>query len=218
MYQITLFLILFTLFSQIMLLGNESYSSSIEIIQKKENFEEYLLKKNGLKILLYKNSSMPVSTVMITYNVGSRNEHKGVTGATHILEHMMFKGTEKFSVEKEMDYSNQMERIGARSNATTSYDRTNYYATLANEHVPLAIELEADRMRNLQINESSLTSEMVVVKNEYGRRENNPYATLQKEIFSTAFTVHPYHHPIIGWKEDIESVTVDKLKIFYDQF
>ena len=201
-----------------MLSGNELSSSSVEIIQQKENFEEYILKKNGLKILLYPNSSMPVATVMVTYNVGSRNEQKGVTGATHILEHMMFKGTKKFPLDKEMDYSNQMERIGARSNATTSYDRTNYYATLASEHVPMAIELEADRMRNLQINENSLASEMVVVKNEYERRENNPYATLQKQIFSTAFSNHPYHHPIIGWKEDIESITVDKLKIFYDQF
>ena len=105
-------------------------STSLQFIQKYESIEEYELENNGLKVLLQHNPSMPVATVMITYNVGSRNEKDGVTGATHILEHMMFKGTKDFPLDSNLDYSNQMERIGARSNATTSFDRTNYYATL----------------------------------------------------------------------------------------
>ena len=176
-------------------------NTSLRFIQKYESIEEYELENNGLKVLLQHNPSMPVATVMITYNVGSRNEKDGVTGATHILEHMMFKGTKNFPLDSNLDYSNQMERIGARSNATTSFDRTNYYATLGKRHVPLAIELEADRMRNLVLDKESLASEMIVVRNEYERRENNPYATLQKKIFSTAYKEHPYHHPIIGWKK-----------------
>ena len=192
--------------------------SNLQLIEKYDAIEQYKLKNNGLNILLHHNSSMPVATVMLTYNVGSRNEKDGVTGATHILEHMMFKGTTNFPLDADLDYSNQMERIGARSNATTSFDRTNYYATLGKKHVPLAIKLEADRMRNLQLNENALASEMVVVRNEYERRENNPYATLQKKIFSTAYEKHPYHHPIIGWKRDIESVTVEKIKAFYDTY
>ena len=193
-------------------------TTSLRFIQKYESIEEYELENNGLKILLHHNPSMPVATVMITYNVGSRNEKDGVTGATHILEHMMFKGTKDFPIDSNLDYSNQMERIGARSNATTSFDRTNYYATLGKKHVPLAIQLEADRMRNLVLEEDSLASEMIVVRNEYERRENNPYATLQKKIFSTAYKEHPYHHPIIGWKKDIESITVEKLQNFYDTY
>ena len=173
-------------------------STSLQFIQKYESIEEYELENNGLKVLLQHNPNMPVATVMITYNVGSRNEKDGVTGATHILEHMMFKGTKDFPIDSNLDYSNQMERIGARSNATTSFDRTNYYATLGKKHVPLAIQLEADRMRNLVLEEDSLASEMIVVRNEYERRENNPYATLQKKIFSTAYKEHPYNHPIIG--------------------
>ena len=110
-------------------------NNNLEFIQKYESIEEYELKNNGLKVLLQHNPNMPVATVMITYNVGSRNEKDGVTGATHILEHMMFKGTKNFPIDSNLDYSNQMERIGARSNATTSFDRTNYYATLAKKHV-----------------------------------------------------------------------------------
>lgn len=197
---------------------NQADNVSLQLIKQYDAIEEYELENNGLKVLLYHNATMPVATVMITYNVGSRNEKDGVTGATHILEHMMFKGTDTYPLDSNMDYSNQMERIGARSNATTSFDRTNYYATLGKKHVPLAIQLEADRMRNLQLNEKSLASEMIVVRNEYERRENSPYATLQKKIFSTAYEKHPYHHPIIGWKRDIESITVDKLQAFYDTY
>ena len=84
--------------------------------------------------------------------------------------------------------------------------------------MPLAIELEADRMRNLTLNKSELAAEMLVVRNEYERRENNPSETLYKKLFETAYEQHPYHHPIIGWKSDIESITVKKLKRFYDTY
>ena len=200
------------------ILGNNRSFDAFEFINKNENFEEYVLKSNGLKVLLYQNSNMPVASVMITYKVGSINEKTGLTGATHILEHMMFKGTSNFPMEKELDYSSQMEKVGARSNATTSFDRTNYYATLPSNNVPLAIELEADRMRNLKIREEELSSEMIVVKNEYERRENSPYSSLQKEIFANAYTKHPYKNPIIGHLKDIESINVEKLKSFYDQY
>lgn len=215
---ILLILTFFYGFSLMTFAYSQANNADFRLIKQHDTIEEYELKNNGLKVLLHHNPAMPVATVMVTYKVGSRNEKNGVTGATHILEHMMFKGTEKFSLDSDMDYSNQMERIGAQSNATTSYDRTNYYATLGKKYVPLAIQLEADRMRNLQLDEKSLASEMIVVRNEYERRENNPYATLQKKIFSTAYELHPYHHPIIGWKEDIESTNVDKLQNFYDTY
>ena len=131
---------------------------------------------------------------------------------------MMFKGSKNFPIDSKSDYSNQLERIGARFNATTSFDRTNYYATLGSKHIPLALKLEADRMRNLRLEEDSLDSELVVVKNEYERRENSPYTTLQKEIFSSAYKKHPYSNPILCLKEDIATTTIENLKSFYDTY
>jgi len=194
----------------------QSAPEGFEHIQTLDGIVEYRLKANGLSVLLMPNEGLPVATVMVTYKVGSRNEVTGTTGATHILEHMMFKGTEKFNSADGSDYSSQMERIGARSNATTWFDRTNYYATLPSEYVPMTIELEADRMRGLLIQEEDLASEMTVVRNEYERGENSPVRTLIKELFATAYMAHPYNHPTIGWRSDIESTSVEKLRDFYD--
>lgn len=190
----------------------------IQHIQTLDGIQAYKLTDNGLRVLIMPNDGLPVATVMVTYEVGSRNEATGTTGSTHILEHMMFKGTERFNSSDSSDYSSQMERIGARSNATTYFDRTNYYATLPSEYVPLAIKLEADRMRNLRILEDDLASEMTVVRNEYERGENNPVRTLIKEIYATAFVAQPYGHPTIGWRSDIESTSPEKLRTFYDTF
>jgi len=197
---------------------NASENRGLKHIQTFEGIEEHELVSNGMRILLMPNDRLPVATVMVTYKVGSRHEVAGTTGATHILEHMMFKGTPRFSTEEGNDYFSIMERIGARSNATTWFDRTNYYATLPSSYVPLAIEIEADRMRNLLIREEDLASEMTVVLNEYERGENNPVRTLFNELFATAFKAHPYSHPTIGWRSDIENVTPGKLRKFYDKY
>ena len=190
----------------------------IEPVRTLGGIEEYQLESNGLRVLLMPNEGLPVATVMVTYQVGSRNEVAGTTGATHILEHMMFKGTERFNSADGSDYSSQMERIGARSNATTWFDRTNYYATLPSEYVPMTIELEADRMRNLLIREADLGSEMTVVRNEYERGENSPVRTLIKELFAAAYMAHPYSQPTIGWRSDIENTSVEKLRDFYNVY
>ncbi len=194
----------------------QAIPEGIEHVQTLDGIEEYRLKSNGLNILLMPNEGLPVATVMVTYKVGALNEVTGTTGATHILEHMMFKGTERFNSADGSDYSQQMERIGARSNATTWFDRTNYYATLPSEYVAMTIELEADRMRGLLIREEDLASEMTVVRNEYERGENSPVRTLIKELYAAAYMAHPYSHPTIGWHSDIEATNVDKLREFYD--
>lgn len=199
-------------------LAGQTLPAGVEHLQTIDGIEEYRLTSNGLRVLLLPEPTQPVATVMVTYQVGARNEVTGTTGATHILEHMMFKGTEQFNSVKGNDYSTQMERIGARSNATTYFDRTNYYATLPRQYVPLAIELEADRMRNLRIRAEDLASEMTVVRNEYERGENNPVRTLIKEIYAAAFVAHPYSHPTIGWRSDIESTSPEKLRAFYNTF
>ena len=194
----------------------EDSLSSLKHLETHGGIESYALGENGLRVLLMPDAQSPVAAVMVTYDVGGRHEVAGTTGATHILEHMMFKGTENFSGED--SYSPTMERIGARSNATTYYDRTNYYAVLPSQFVPLAIQLEADRMRNLRILPEDLASEMTVVRNEYERGENNPVRTLIKEIYATAFMAHPYSHPVIGWRSDIENTSPEKLRQFYDTF
>jgi zinc protease len=213
-----LFPVLFFACILIRSLSAQALPAGVEHLRTVDGIEEYRLIDNNLRVLLLPQPNQPVTTVMVTYQVGARNEVTGTTGATHILEHMMFKGTERFNSAAGNDYSSQMERIGARSNATTYFDRTNYYATLPSQYVPLAIELEADRMRNLRIREEDLASEMTVVRNEYERGENNPVSTLIKEIYAAAFVAHPYSHPTIGWRSDIESTSPEKLREFYNTF
>ncbi|MDB5245476.1 MAG: peptidase domain protein [Parcubacteria group bacterium] len=179
---------------------------------------EYRLEKNGLRILLVPDSSVPVAGCMVTYNVGSRNEAVGYTGSAHLLEHLVFKGTSKFNPEKGTSMDKLLESKGAAMNASTSFDRTNYYQVLASDQLPLAIEIEGDRMRTARFLESDRASEMPVVRNEYEMYENDPASSLDKEVWGAAFMAHPYHHPIIGWKSDIEGVSIERLKQFYDDF
>ncbi len=179
---------------------------------------EYTLDANGLTVLLMPEHSSPTLTFMVTYRVGSRNEVTGTTGATHLLEHLMFKGTPEFNREKGNSVDQFLERIGGQYNATTGQDRTNYYANIGNEHLEGYLAIEADRMRNLWLRDSDRQPEMTVVRNEFERGENSPVQALFKEIFQTAFVAHPYHHPTIGWRSDIENVPIEKLKEFYDTF
>lgn len=179
---------------------------------------EYTLDANGLQVLLMPEHSAPVLTFMVTYHVGSRNEVTGTTGATHLLEHLMFKGTTKFQRPKGTGVDQLLERSGAVYNATTYLDRTNYYANIGSDRLPLVVELEADRMRNLLLQESDRQPEMTVVRNEFERGENSPFQALVKEIFQGAYVAHPYHHSTIGWRSDIEKVPIEKLREFYDTF
>lgn len=179
---------------------------------------EYRLDANGLQVLLMPEHSAPVLTFMVTYRVGSRNEVTGTTGATHLLEHLMFKGTERFNRAKGTGVDQLLERTGALYNATTWLDRTNYYQTLGKEHLAMVVEVEADRMRNLWLRDEDRRPEMTVVRNEFERGENSPFQSLIKEIMQAAFVAHPYHHSTIGHRSDIERVPIEKLKEFYDTF
>ena len=182
------------------------------------NIDEYTLDANGLQVLLLPEHSAPVVTFMVTYRVGSRNEVTGTTGATHLLEHLMFKGSLNYNRDKGNSLDLLLSKTGAQYNATTSFDRTNYYANLGNEHLPLIVDLEADCMRNLLLRESDRRPEMTVVRNEFERGENSPVQSLIKEIFHSAYVAHPYHHSTIGWRSDIEKVAIEKLREFYDTF
>lgn len=180
--------------------------------------DEYTLDSNGLRVLLLPQKSVPVVTFMITYHVGSRHEVTGTTGATHLLEHLMFKGTAKYNRSIGTGFDQQLERVGAETNATTWLDRTNYFATVPSNALPLLVELEADRMRNLALTDEDRKPEMTVVRNEFERGENDPRSALDKELWAAAFMAHPYHHDTIGWRSDIESVPIAKLRAFYDTF
>lgn len=178
----------------------------------------YTLPSNGLEVLLLPDRSAPVVTFMVTYRVGSRNEVTGTTGATHLLEHLMFKGSKNFHPGIGKGFDTLMDKVGGINNATTWLDRTNYYENLPSNHLELAVQLEADRMRNLLLLESDRQPEMTVVRNEFERGENDPLEALDKEVTAAAFIAHPYHHSTIGWRSDIEKVSIEKLREFYDTF
>jgi len=179
---------------------------------------EYRLDANGLGVLMLPQKLAPVTTFMVTYHVGSRNEVTGTTGATHLLEHLMFKGTTSHDRSLGTSYDQILERVGAETNATTWLDRTNYFASVPANALPQLIEVEADRMRNLSLREEDRRPEMTVVRNEFERGENMPTTALGKDIWATAFQAHPYHHDTIGWRSDIERVPIEKLRAFYDTF
>ncbi|MDX1438679.1 MAG: pitrilysin family protein [Rubricoccaceae bacterium] len=192
--------------------------SSFEFVRESSGIEEYTLSKNGLTVLLLSEGTAPVATFMVTYCVGSRNEVAGFTGATHLLEHLMFKGTERFNRDLGTSIFSVLQRVGAQMNATTWYDRTNYYELLPSEHLPLAMEIEADRMRGARVREEDLADERTVVLNELDRGENEPIRKLMHGVFSTAFHAHPYGHPVIGWRSDVETVQAVGLRHFYDTY
>lgn len=187
-------------------------------IRSVQEITEYCLDSNGLTVLLLPEHSAPAVTFMVTYRIGSRDESYGTTGATHLLEHLMFKGTEKHNKEAGTGFDQALERTGAETNATTWLDRTNYFETVGPQDLPLVIELEADRMRNLRLREEDRRPEMTVVRNEFERGENTPANALETEVWASAYIAHPYHHNTIGWRSDFENVPITKLRAFYDTY
>ena len=180
--------------------------------------EEYRHRRNGLVALLLAEAAAPVVAFQVTYRVGSRNEGAGLTGATHLLEHLMFKGTERFNRDLGTSVFQTLQAVGGQINATTWYDRTNYYALLPSEHLELAVEVEADRMRGARVRDEDLASERTVVLNELDRGENEPLRKLLHAVHATAFHAHPYRHPVIGWRSDVETVSAAGLRHFYDTY
>lgn len=180
--------------------------------------EEYVLTRNGLRVLYCHNPDAPVIGLMVTYLVGSRYEAAGHTGATHLLEHLMFKGSKHFPKKDGVSVLDRFQEKGALINATTWLDRTNYYEVVPKAHIEYAVHVEADRMRNAIITRRDLDEEMPAVRSEYARGENDAHEVLDKHLWATAFFAHPYHHPTIGWLPDIENVSIEKLREFYDTY
>lgn len=170
---------------------------------------------NGLKVLLKENHAAPVVTWIVAYKVGSRNEPVGATGSAHLLEHMMFKGTKTLGKGQ---VARLLERNGAEYNAFTDNDLTGYYETYSSDRLELGLMTESARMRDALILDSERQSEMTVVRNEMERGESEPGSLLWEEVTTTAFKSHPYHHPVIGWRADVENVASSQLKKYYDAY
>jgi zinc protease len=179
-----------------------------------EGITEYRL-DNGLKILVFPDSTKPTVTVNVTYLVGSRHEGYGETGMAHLLEHMLFRGSTKHP-----DVKKEIHDHGANFNGTTSFDRTNYFETVTatDENVRWALEMESDRMIHSFISRQDLDSEMTVVRNEFERGENNNVRVLEERVLSTAYLWHNYGHSTIGSRSDIEKVPIDRLQAFYRNY
>ena len=176
-----------------------------------EGVTEYRL-PNGLRVLTLPDPGMETVTVHITYMVGSRHEGYGEKGMAHLLEHMLFKGSQRYPQIKE-----EFNRRGARWNGTTASDRTTYFESLAatSANLEWAIAMEADRMVHSFVRKSDLDSEMTVVRNEFEMGENSAGGVLLQRMQQLAFPWHNYGNPIIGQRADIEQVPIGKLRAFY---
>jgi len=170
---------------------------------------------NGLSIVLLEDHSAPVVSFWVWYKVGGRSERPGLTGISHWVEHMMFKGTPKIGPGV---LDKLFARRGASWNGFTANDYTAYLETLPLAAWEMAPEIEADRMMNTEIHEDDVESERTVILSERGIAENDPGARLYEEVTAIAFKNHPYGLPVIGWREDLERITRDDLVAHYRGF
>jgi zinc protease len=168
--------------------------------------------RNGLKVLTRELHVAPVVTVWTFYRVGSRNEHPGTTGISHLLEHMMFRST---SSMKTGELDHLVASVGGRHNAFTNFDDTAYHITVPNGGLETALRIESDRMVNCLIEPEEVLRERGVVLSELMGRLNDPEEGLEEVTRSIAFRVHPYRTPIIGWKADVEAISPDAVRDYY---
>ncbi|HXI92241.1 MAG TPA: pitrilysin family protein [Blastocatellia bacterium] len=170
---------------------------------------------NGLTVVTKEMHDKPVVATMIWYRVGSRNEELGQTGKSHFLEHMLFKGTDRYK-KGEIDMITHLN--GGANNAFTWLDFTAYYFTFASDRWEAALEIEASRMRNTMFAEDEFASEKQVVEEELRIGLDGPWEALENEIWATAFRQHPYHWPTVGWLEDLEAASGADMKAYYDKW
>ena len=179
-----------------------------------EGITEYTL-DNGLRVLLFPDPSKPKVTVNLTVMVGSKHENYGETGMAHLLEHMVFKGTEKRG-----NIMEELTKRGADFNGSTWLDRTNYFETLSatDDNLRWALEMEADRLVNSKVAKKDLDTEMTVVRNEFESGENSPFRVLLQRVMSASYDWHNYGKSTIGNRSDIENVPIDRLQAFYRKY
>jgi len=180
-----------------------------------EEVKEYRL-DNGLKVLIIEEHKAPVATFQVWYRAGSRNEPAGKSGISHLLEHMMFKGTAEYGPG---ELSRIVQKNGGIDNAYTTKDYTAYFELLSADRISIAVDLESDRMQNLTFEPKEVSSERRVVMEERRLRyEDDPQNSLFEEVVSSAFKVHPYQRPVIGWMSEIDSIERKDLYDYYKKY
>ncbi len=193
----------------VLLLPLRAEGSEVSVYQG-QVVREFLL-PNGMKVLVSEDHKAPLVTIQIWYRVGSKDEPGGKSGISHLLEHMMFKGTKGFS--------RLIQKNGGVDNAFTTRDYTMYYETLPSDRIDIALALEAKRMKALTFTEEDVRYERNVVMEERRLRyEDDPQSLLYEEVVATAFKVHPYRRPIIGWMSDLKGIGKDDLERHYRRF
>ena len=177
--------------------------------------KEYTL-DNGLKVLISEDHKVPLATFQIWYRVGSRNEKSGTSGLSHLLEHMMFKGTPRYGSK---EFSRIVQKNGGMDNAYTTHDHTTYFQTMASDRIGLSIDLESDRMTNLIMDPKETMAERAVVMEERRlRTEDDPQNALFENAIATAMKEHPYRRPVLGWMSDIAAIQRDDLYAYYKKY
>ncbi|WP_043743403.1 M16 family metallopeptidase [Paramagnetospirillum magneticum] len=168
---------------------------------------------NGMQVVVISNHRVPIVSHMVWYKVGAADEEPGKSGLAHLLEHLMFKGTPSVPPG---EFSKIVARNGGRDNAFTSSDYTGYYQNVAVDKLELVMRMEADRMRNLVLDEANFRTERdVVLEERRSRTDNNPSALLNEQMEAALYLNSPYHRPIIGWPDEIAALTLDDALAFY---
>ncbi|SET55668.1 zinc protease [Nitrosospira multiformis] len=171
---------------------------------------------NGLRLIVKEDHRSPVVISQIWYKAGSIDEVNGRTGVAHVLEHMMFKGTKKVPGG---EFSRLIAAAGGRENAFTGQDYTAYFQQLHKSRLPLAMELESDRMRNLVLTEEEFSKEIKVVMEERRlRTDDQARALVHETLMATSYQSHPYRHPVIGWMNDLQNMTVEDARQWYERW
>lgn len=171
---------------------------------------------NGLKVLVLEDHKSPLAVFEVWYRVGAMDERTGKTGLSHLLEHMMFKGTKEYDSKA---LSRTVMRNGGIDNAFTSKDVTAYWQVLPSDRIELSMRFESDRMRNLLLREPDVVAERAVVMEERRLRyEDDPQNALYEEVLAAAFKAHPYRTPVIGWMSDIAGIGQGDLRRHYETF
>jgi len=177
--------------------------------------EQYTL-SNGLRVVLNRETSVPVVAVAVYYDVGSRNERPGRTGFAHLFEHMMFQGSENVKKAEHFQY---IMKVGGTMNGTTSSERTNYYETLPASELPLGLWLESDRMRSLAVTQENLDNQREAVKEEKRLRyDNQPYGQIFDLISEMVYSNFANAHSTIGSMEDLDDASVDDVQEFFRMY
>ncbi len=171
---------------------------------------------NGLSLFVLPDKRLPIVSLQVHYKVGSRHELPGITGISHLFEHLMFRGTQTLGPE---EFSRILQAKGGEINAFTTRDHTSYFENLPAEHLELGLSLEADRLKHLKLDDDNFQPERQVVISERKLRSvDSPFGLVTEQLFAAAYTQHPYQWPVIGWDQDLRRLTLKDCLTYYRSY